>query len=53
MEGKKYTIVDTDTEVTLIHYGYDIVIVQYESGRQELFHPNRIGLKNRKRLSSY
>jgi hypothetical protein len=51
MEGKKYTIVGTDTEVTLIHYGYDIVIVQYDNGTQELLKPNDIGLANRIRLT--
>ncbi len=40
---------DTDETVNLLHYGFDIVVVEHKNGRQELLKPSDVGLSNRTR----
>lgn len=46
---EKVVIVETQEEVALVHRGFDIVIVQFSNGKQELFKPEDVGLKRRER----
>ena len=42
-------IIETQTEVELIHHGFDIVIVQFDNGVQKCLTCKEVGLKKRKR----
>jgi hypothetical protein len=42
-------IIASGVEVDLLHQGFDIVIVQYSDGKQEILKPEEIGLKRRER----
>ena len=44
-------IIETQTEVELLHQGFDIVIVQYDNGLQSCLTCKEVGLKNRARPS--
>ena len=43
------TIVNTQTQVELLHQGFDIVIIQHNNGKQECLKCSEVGLKNRER----
>ena len=50
---EKVVIVDSGKEVTLLHQGFDIVIIQHDNGLQQLLKPSEVGLKNRERPKDY
>lgn len=45
----KVTIVETQIQVKLLHQGFDIVIIQYDNGKQECMSCKEVGLGNRTR----
>ena len=49
----KVTIVETQRRVKLLHQGFDIVIVQYDNGKQQCLKCSEVGLKNRIRPTKY
>jgi hypothetical protein len=49
----KVTIVGTQTQVKLLHQGFDIVIVQFDNGKQQCMKCSEVGLKNRVRPTKY
>jgi hypothetical protein len=52
-DNMKVTIVGTQTQVKLLHQGFDIVIVQFDNGKQECMKCSEVGLKNRVRPTKY
>lgn len=46
---EKFTVVGTTQEVTLLHRGFDIVIVSDKDDKQSLLKPEEIGLTRRQR----
>ncbi len=46
---EKVVIVESGIEVSLVHHGFDIVIVQFADGKQALMKPEEVGLKRRQR----
>jgi hypothetical protein len=42
-------IIASGVEVELLHQGFDLVIVQFDNGLQQLFTPQEVGLKRRER----
>jgi hypothetical protein len=49
----KVTIVETQTQVELLHQGFDIVIVQFDNGKQQCMKCSEVGLKKRTRPKYY
>lgn len=49
----KVTIVEMQTQVQLLHQGYEIVIVQFDNGKQQCMKCSEVGLKNRIRPTKY
>ena len=43
----KVTIVGTQTQVEVLHQGFDIVIVKHDNGKQQCMKCSEVGLKNR------
>ena len=49
----KVTIVETQTQVELLHQGFDIVIIQFDNGKQQCMKCSEVGLKKRVRPMKY
>ena len=53
MDYDKLKYKDTKETVTLLHLGFDIVIVRHTDGKQELCSPSDVGLKKRIRPNKF
>ena len=49
----KVTIVETQEQVELLHQGFEIVIIQFDNGKQQCMKCSEVGLKNRIRPTKY
>ena len=49
----KVLIVGTQTQVEVLHQGFDIVIVKHFNGKQQCMKCSEVGLKNRVRPTKY
>lgn len=45
----RVVIQETGEEVKLLHHGFEIVIIQHDSGKQECLSCKEVGIKNRER----
>jgi|LakMenE01Jun11ns_1017448.scaffolds.fasta_scaffold9627620_1 hypothetical protein len=43
----KVIIVGTQTQVEVLHHGFDIVIVKHDNGKQQCMKCSEVGLKKR------
>jgi hypothetical protein len=46
---EKHKLIGTKEKVTLLHWGFNIVIIEHDSGKQECLPCSALGLANRDR----